>query len=72
MIYTGKGFSIVNETEVDVLLKYFFCDLMDIGNLISGSSIFSKSSLYMWKFSVQLVLKTSLEDFEYYFASMWN
>ena len=74
VIHTVKGFGIVNKAEVDFLLELscFFYDPTDVGNLISGSSIFSKSSLYMWKFSVQLVLKTSLEDFEYYFASMWN
>ena len=66
-----KGFSIVNEAEVDVFLEFscFFCDPMDIGNLISGSSAFSKFSLYICKFSVHTLLKPSL-DLEHYFASM--
>jgi len=74
VIYTVKGFSIVNETEVDVFLEFFcfFCDLMDVGNLMSGSSAFSKSSLSIWKFSVHVLLKPSLENFEHYFASLWN
>ena len=56
MIYTFKGFSIVNEAEVDVFLEFcFFYDPMDVGNLISGSSTFSKSSLYIWKFSVHVL-----------------
>ena len=50
----------------------FFCDSVDVGNLISGSSAFSKSSLYIWKFLVHILLKPSLNDFEHYFASMWN
>ena len=72
MIHTIKGFSVVNEAEVDVLLEFscFFDDPEDAGNLISGSSAFSKSSLNMWKFSVHLLLKPSLENFEHYFASM--
>ena len=74
VIYTDKGFSIVNETEVDVFLEFFcfFCDPMDVGNLMSGSSAFSKSSLSIWKFSVHVLLKPSLENFEHYFASLWN
>ena len=74
MIHTVKDFSIVNEAEVDVFLKfsYFFYDAMDVGNLISGSSDFSKFSLYIWKFLVQVLLMVSLEDFEYDLASMWN
>ena len=69
-----KGFSVVNEAEVDVFLKFssFFCDPIDVGNLISGSSAFSKSSLYIWKFLVHVLLKPNLKDFEHYFASMWN
>ena len=77
MIHTVKGFSIVNEAEVDVFLEFscFFYDLTDVGNLtanISGSSAFSKSSLYIWKFSVHILLKPSLKDFEHYLASMWK
>jgi len=67
VIHTVKGFSIVNEVEVDFLeFSCFFCDLMHIVNLISGSSAFSKSSLYTWKFPVHLLLKPSLKDFEHY------
>ena len=67
-----KGFSIVNEAEIDVLLEFscFFYDPTDVGNLISGSSAFSKSSLNIWKFSVHILLKHSLENFEDYLASM--
>ena len=74
MIYTGKGFSVVNKAEVDVFLEFsiFFYDPTDIGNLISGSSAFSKSSLNIWKFSVHILLKPTLKDFEHYFASMSN
>ena len=66
------GFGIVNIAEVDVFLELscFFNDPTDIGNLISGSSAFSKSSLNIWKFSVHVPLKPSLENFEHYFASM--
>ena len=72
VIHTVKGFSIVNEAEVDVFLELFcfFDDPTDVGNLISGSSAFSKSSLNIWKFSVHLLLKPSLENFEHYFASL--
>ena len=73
MIYTVKGFGIiVNKAEVDVSLEfsYFFDDLMDVGNLTSGSSAFSKSSLNIWKFMVHVLLKPGLENFEHYFASM--
>ena len=72
MIYTVKGFSIVNETEVDVFLEFscFLCDLTDIGNLISDSSAFSKPSLYIWKFLIQVLLKSSLKDFEQNLTSM--
>ena len=74
VIHTLKGFSIVNEAEVDVFLEFpcFFYEPIDTVNLTSGSSAFSKSSLYIWKFSVYILLKLSLQDFEYYFASMWN
>ena len=72
MIHTVKGFSVVNELEVDVFLEFssFFYDPTDVGNLISGSSAFSKSSLHIWKFSVHVLLKPSLKDFEHYFACM--
>ena len=72
MIYTVKGFSIVNETEVDVFLEFscFLYDLTDIGNLISDSSAFSKPSLYIWKFLIQVLLKSSLKDFEQNLTSM--
>ena len=71
MIHTVKGFGIVNKAEVDAFLELscFFCDLMDVGNLISGSSSFS--SLNIWKFMVHILLKPGLENFEHYFASMW-
>ena len=74
MIHTVKGFCIVRETEVDVFLEFscFFYDPRDVGSLISGSSAFLKSSLYIWKFSVHLLLKPILKDLEHYLASMWN
>ena len=74
MIHTVKGFSLINEAEVYVFLEFacFFYDLMDVGNLISGSSAFSKSSLNIWKFLVHVLLKPNLEDFEYYFSSVWD
>ena len=72
VIYTVRGFTIVNEAEVDVVMKLpsFSYDPTDVGNLVFGSSAFSKSSLYIWKFSVQVLLKPSLKDFEHYFAKM--
>ena len=74
MIHIVKGFSIVNEAEVDVFLEFysFFYDPVNVGNLISASSAFSKSSLYIWKFSVHVLLKSSLENFEHFFAIMCN
>ena len=74
VIHTVKGFSVVSEAEVDVFLEFSccFCDPADVGNLISGSSAFSKTSLYIWKFSVHVLLKPGLENFEYDLASMWN
>ena len=74
MIHTVKGFSVVNETEAAVCLEFhsFYYHPMEVDNLISGSSVFSKSSLHIWKFSVHILLKPSLRDFEFYFASMWN
>ena len=72
VIHTVKGFSIVNEAEVDVFMEFycFFYDLLDVGNLISGSSAFSKSSLTIWKFMVHILLKPGLENFERYFTSV--
>ena len=72
VIHTVKGFDIVNKAEVDVFLQLscFFDDLADVGNLISGSSAFSKSSLNIWKFMVHGRLKHGLENFEHYFASV--
>ena len=70
--HTVKGFGIVNKAEVDVFLELscFFDDPMDVGNLISGSSAFSKSSLNTWKFMVHILLKPGLENFRHYFASV--
>ena len=67
VIHTVKGFSVVNEEDVDVFLKFscFFCDPVGVGSLISGSSAFSKSSLYIWKLLVHIQLKPSLVNFEY-------
>ena len=72
VIYTVKSFGVVNEAEVDVFLELscFFNDPADVGNVNSGSSAFSKSSLNIWKFSVHIVLKPGLENFEHYFASV--
>ena len=72
MIHTVKGFGIVNKAEVDVFLELscFFDDPVDVGNLISGSSAFSKSNLNIWKFMVRILLKLGLENFEPYFASV--
>ena len=73
MIHTVKGFGIVNKAEVDAFfleLSCFLDDPVDVGNLISGSSAFSKSSLNIWKFSVQMLLKPNLKDFEHYLARM--
>ena len=73
MIHTVKGFNIVNEAEIDILLEFSFFSYepVDVGNLISGSSASSKSSLNIWKSSVQVLLKPNLENFEHYFPSMW-
>ena len=72
MIHIVKGFGIVNKTEIDVFLELscFFDDLADVGNLISGSSAFSKTSLNIWKFMVHVLLKPGLESFKHYFTSM--
>ena len=72
VIYTVKGFGVINKADVFLKLSCFFDDPADIGNLISGSSAFSKSSLYIWQFSVHVLLKPSLEDYEHYFASVWD
>ena len=70
--YTVKGFGIVDKAEVDVFLEFscFVDDPTDVGNLISGSSAFSETSLNIWKFTVHLVLKPGLENFEHFFASV--
>ena len=72
VIHTIKAFSIVNEGEVDVLLKSscFFYDPTDVGSFISGSFAFSKTSLNIWKFTVHVLLKPGLENFEHYFTSV--
>ena len=72
VIHTVKSFGIVNKAEVDFFLEFshFFNDPTDVGNLISGSSAFSKSSLNIWKFMVHILLKPGLENFEHYFACM--
>ena len=71
VIHTVKGFGIVNKAKTDVFLELscLFDDPMDVGNLISGSSAFSKSSLNIWKFMVHILLKPGLENFEHYFAA---
>ena len=72
VIHTVKGFRVVNEAEVDIFLEFscFFYDPTDVSNLVSGSSAFSESSLNIWKFSVHVLLKPSLGNFEHYFASV--
>ena len=72
MVYTVKGIGVISKAEVDVFLEFscFFYDPTDVGNLISGFSAFSKSSLNIWKFMVHVLLKPGLEDFEHYFASV--
>ena len=72
VIHTVKGFGIVNKAEIDVFLELscFSDDPTDVGNLISGSSAFSKSSFNSWRFSVHALLKPGLENFEHYFASV--
>ena len=72
--FTVRGFSIINEEEVDVFLEFacFLYDPMNVGNLISDSSAFSKPTLYIWKSLVQVQLKSSLKDFDHHCASMWN
>ena len=72
VIYTVKGFGVINKAEVDVFLEVscFFDDPTDVGNLISGSSVFSESNLNIWKFTVHVLLKPGLENFEHYFTSV--
>ena len=72
VIHTVKGYGIVNKVETDVFLELscFFDNPMDVGNLISGSSAFSKDSVNIWKFSVYILLKPSLENFEHSFTSV--
>ena len=72
VIHTLKGFGIVNKAKVDVFLElsFFFYDPADVGNLISGSSVFSKTSLNIWKFMVHVLLKAGLENFDHYFTSV--
>ena len=74
VIHTVRGFGIVNKAEVDVFLGHscFFDDPADVGNLISGSSAFSKSTLDIWKFTVHVLLKPGLESFEHYSVSVWD
>ena len=74
VIHTVKGFGIVNKAEIDVFLELscFFDDPTDVGNLISVSSAFSKTSLNIWNFTVHVLLKLGLENLEHYFASMWD
>ena len=74
VIHTVKGFGMVNKVEIDVFLELscFFDDPADVGNLISASSAFSKTSLNIWKFTVHVLLKPGLENFEHYFTSVWD
>ena len=72
VIHTVKGFGIVNKADVFLEFFCFFDDPVDVGNLISGSSAFSKSSLNIWKFTVHILLKPGLENFEHYFTSVWD
>ena len=74
VIHTVKGIGIVNKAETDVFLELscFFDDPADVGNWLSGSSAFSKTSLNIWKFSVHVLLKRSLKDFEHYLASVYQ
>ena len=74
VVHTVKGFGIVNKAEIDVFSwnSCFFYDPEDVGNLISGSSAFSKTSLNIWKFLVHILVKPGLENFEHYFAIMWD
>ena len=71
-IHTVKGFGIVNKAEIDIFLELssFSDDPLDVGNLISGSSAFSKTSMNIWKFTVHVLLKPGLENFKHYFTSV--
>ena len=74
VIHTVNGFGIVNKSEMDIFLELscFFDDPADVGNLISGSSTFSKTSLNIWNFTIHVLLKPGLENFEHYFTSVWD
>ena len=74
VIHTVKGFGVVNKAEIDVFLELycFFNDPADVGNLISGSSTFSKMSLNIWKFMIHVLLKPDLENFEHYIATLYR
>ena len=74
VIHAVKGFGIVSKAEIDVFLEpsCFFDDPANVGNLVSGSSAFSKTTLNIWKFTVHVLLKPGLENFEHYFTSMWD
>ena len=74
VIHRVKGFGLVNKAEIDVFLELscFFCDPVDVGHLISGSSAFSKTTFNIWKVTVSLLLKPGLENFEHYFARVWD
>ena len=74
VIHTVKGFGIVNKAEIDVFLEFScsFDDLVDVGNLISDSSAFSKISLNIWKFMIHVLLSPGLENFKHYFTSLWD
>ena len=74
VIHTVKGFGIVNKAEIDILLElsHFFDNSVDVGNLISDSSAFSKTSLNIWNFIIHILLKPGLENFEHYFTSVWD
>ena len=70
VVHIVKGFCVVNEADVFLEFSCFFYDLMDVGNLVSGSFVLSKSSLNIWKFTVHVMLKPGLENFDHYFASL--
>jgi len=70
--HTVKGFGVLNKADVFLELSCFLDDPVDVGNLMSGSSAFSKSSLNIWKFMVHVLLKPGLENFEHYFSSVWD
>ena len=74
VIHTVKGFGVVNKVEISVFLElsWFFNDPMDVGNLVSGPSAFSKTSLNIWNFTVYVLLRPGLKNFEHYFTSMWD